>query len=87
LNICKEPIWINDDSRILKATIRGNSSIWLASISIPKKSKKWLLEIFNEIKNRIPTHEWPNLLLGGDWNVNLNEPDDKIRQSLYLIVK
>jgi len=83
-----EPIAINEDSEIRKYSIASNRIIWLSSIYINKKSKKNLLNTFAAIQNHIPDNEWPFLILGGDWNVNLDIiAKDSVKDTLIAICK
>jgi len=80
-----EPMQINKDSNIVKINVGGDRNIWIGSIYIHKKLKRNLLDTFGEIQQHIPTKEWPYLLLGGDWNIDIRDGSDKVTQTLQII--
>ncbi len=81
------PVPISEDSVITKLTLAGNRSIWFSSIYIKKRSKKAILEIFSVIKEKVPQGDWSQLILAGDWNINVSDNLDKFTQTLKIIVK
>ena len=78
---------INQDSVITKMTLASNRIIWIGSTYIPKNSKKNLLEMFANIKQHVPESEWNRILLAGDWNINIDDPNHKNSQTLKTIEK
>jgi len=87
LQLCGDPYKINEDSIIIKIILGGNCTIWLCSIYIPKKSKKLLLNVFGKVKQIVPSSEWNQLLIAGDWNVNCQDKLDKVTQLLDILLK
>ena len=81
------PIQINEDSEILKINVGGDRNLWIMSLYINKKSRKNLLNCLAEVQNIVPQKEWPYLLIGGDWNTNIQDKDDKVTQTLSIICK
>ncbi len=83
----KLPININEDSNIIKINIGGDRNLWISSIYINKKSKKSLLDTLGEVQKVIPQKDWQYLLLGGDWNNNILDQEDKTTQTLKILCK
>jgi len=82
-----ESFFINADSQVTKYVVGGNRIIWFASLYLHKKSRKDMLDTFSKIQDLVPEKEWCKLLLAGDWNIDLNDHDDKVTQSLQIIIK
>ncbi len=82
-----EPIPISEDSAVTKLTIAGNRSVWFSSIYLKKRSKKAILEVFSILKQKVPQEDWNQLLLAGDWNINIADDSDKVTHTLKLIIK
>jgi len=82
-----DPIQINDDSHIVKISIGGDRNMWISSLYINRKSKKSLLDTVSKIQSIVPPTEWQYLLLGGDWNINIQDKQDKVTQTLNIVCK
>ena len=78
---------INKDSDIVKLSSGSDRNIWLSSMYINKKTKKNLLDTLAEVQRIVPVKEWPYLILGGDWNINIRDTKDKVTQTLQLLCK
>ena len=87
LKALNEPSQINEDSHIMKINIGGDRNIWIASLYINKRSKKNLLDTLAEIQRVVPQKEWQYILIGGDWNVNIRDKEDKVTQTLDIVCK
>ena len=81
------PQQINEDSEIAKVSVGGDRNIWIASLYIPKRNRKLLLDTLAEIQKIVPQSEWPYLIIGGDWNININDDKDKVTQTLTITSK
>src|SRR5690606_32218732 len=56
-------------------------------IYLAKYSRKNILELFSKIKETAPETQWSRILLVGDWNMNIDNEDQKKSQTLNLILK
>jgi len=81
------PIQINEDSEILKINVGGDRNLWIMSLYINKRSRKNLLNCLAEVQKVVPQKERPYLLIGGDWNINIQDKDDKVTQTLSIVCK
>ena len=81
------PITVNQDSQIIKMNVGGDRNIWISSTYIHKRNKKLLLEYLGEVSKVVPEDEWPYVVLGGDWNVDLTKDEDKTTQTLKATCK
>ena len=82
-----DPIDLNEDSAIIKVNLGGDRFIWVCSAYIPKRSKKNLLNFITMIQKIVPEKEWPYILLGGDFNINLQAQTDRVTETLNEICK
>ena len=87
LDVNRQALVINKDSLLMKFILAGNRTFWIASVYIPIKSKKLLIELLAEIQNKVPEVEWPYLIMGGDWNVPLDDENDQVTLTLKNITK
>ena len=71
IKTCTQPYIVNQDTSIIKCTVYGDRIIWLCSIYLHKDTKNLLMDTISEIQNVVPTHEWSNLLIAGDWNIKV----------------
>jgi hypothetical protein len=83
----KEPIEINKDSQLIKVNFGGDRCFWLASIYLDGWKKKALLDTMAKIQDIVPQNEWQYLIIGGDWNINLKNKENKINQTLQILIK
>lgn len=81
------PSQINDDSSLLKMNVAGDRNIWISSIYLNKKLKKNLLNTLSEAQKVVPSQEWPYVILGGDWNINIRDKEDKVTKTLDILCK
>jgi len=72
LNQISTPYPINEDSVITKFTIANNRIIWICSLYLSKGTKTNFLEAMSNIQKIVPDYEWPNLLICGDWNIDIS---------------
>ena len=83
----RNPHQINGDSEITKISVGGDRNIWITSLYIPKRNRKLLLDTLAEVQKTVPQSEWPYLILGGDWNINISDDMDKVTQTLATTCK
>ena len=65
---------LNKDSNLLRLVLDGVFVIWLGNVYLNKGLSKQVQKLFSQIQTIIPEHERKNLILIGDFNINLNEP-------------
>ena len=82
-----EAFKLNNDSELVKYVLAGNRFIWASSVYINRKSKRNFLDLMAEVQRVVPESEWPYLLLGGDWNINLDDDRDPAREALKVVCK
>jgi len=87
LNPTSNSIKLNDDTVITKFVLAGNRFLWLSSLYINHGTKKNVLNTMAELQRHIPESDWPYIILAGDWNVNLNDKDNKITEALNYVWK
>ncbi len=68
---------VNKDFNIYRMLIGRDKIIWLASVYLSKGTTNQLKLLFKKIYEQIPANEWKYLLLAGDYNFNLQKPEDK----------
>ena len=63
---------INKDSNALKLRVQ-NSYIWLINLYLNKGTCSKLQKLFGKIRRNIPQNEWNNIIIIGDFNIDLNK--------------
>ena len=63
---------INKDTNALKLKIQ-NSCIWLINLYLNKGTSSKLQKLFGKIRSNIPHNEWANIIIIGDFNIDLNK--------------
>jgi len=74
---------INKDTNALKLKIQ-NSCIWLINLYLNKGTSSKLQKLSGKIRSNIPQNEWANIIIIGDFNIDLNKKsgEKKLLQSL-----
>ena len=62
---------IAKDSILAKYIFASNRILWLGSIYLHKGTVDEIIELFSDIQRNVPEEDWPNVLLAGDWNVDV----------------
>ena len=81
----KQVHFINKDSSILRIVLDGVFVIWFGNIYLNRGTTKQIQKMFSVIQKVIPANEICNLILVGDFNININEkkgPKFRILNSL-----
>jgi hypothetical protein len=86
-SVTRLPIKVNDDTQLVKVSLAGNRSLWLGSVYVSKGTKKEIMEIFGAVKESVPDCDWKNLMLLGDWNVDVSDGQNGVTQALQAICK
>jgi len=69
----KQVHFINKDSSILRIVLDGVFVIWFGNIYLNRGTTKQIQKMFSVIQKVIPANEICNLILVGDFNININE--------------
>lgn len=73
LNIThKEEYEINEDSSLLRIVIDGVFVIWIGNVYFNRGSKGQIKNLFAVIQKSVPDHERRNMILAGDFNIDLS---------------
>ena len=79
LNIThKEEININKDCNLTRIVIDGVFVLWFGNIYLNRGLPKQITKLFSIIQESIPENEMQNLILVGDFNVNINNKSPKL---------
>ena len=74
LNITsKTEFHVNKDSNLIRIVLDGVFVIWFGNIYLNRGLSSQIQKLFSVIQTTIPDHERQNLILAGDFNINLNE--------------
>ena len=73
-----EEINVNKDCNLLRLIIDGVFVVWIGNIYLNLGLPKQINKLFSAIQSNIPEHEMKNLILIGDFNVNLNNKSPKL---------
>ncbi len=71
----KKVIHVNKDSNLVRLVIDNIIPIWLCNIYLNKGSTKQIQKLFKTIQTEIPERERANLVIVGDFNVNISDDD------------
>ena len=82
----KKKIRINKDTNLLRINF-CNNYIWLANVYLYKGSISKLQKLFGIIQKHIPSNEVSQLLLIGDFNIDLNNKKSDIQTALEKLCK
>ena len=69
---------VNKDCNLTRIVIDGVFVIWIGNIYLNKGLPKQIQKLFSIIQNKIPTNELQNLILIGDFNININNKSPKL---------
>ena len=69
----KSEFHINKDSSLTRLVLDGVFVIWFGNIYLNRGLSRRIQKLFSVIQMTIPEHERPNLILAGDFNINLND--------------
>ena len=73
----KEEITINKDSTLTRLVLDGVFVLWFGNIYLNKGLPKQMRKLFNSIQTHVPENEMQNVILIGDFNVNINKKSPK----------
>jgi hypothetical protein len=65
---------VNKDTNLQRAILDGVFVFWIGNIYLNKGLPSQIQKLFSVIQNHVPDNERQNLLLIGDFNINLAEP-------------
>jgi len=66
---------INKDSQAIKVRIDGNF-LWICNIYIHIKKVSKIQKLFGKLRSSIPPQEWNQILIAGDFNVDIAKPSE-----------
>jgi len=69
---------INKDCNLTRIVIDGVFVIWIGNIYLNRGLPKQINKLFSIIQTKIPTHEQQNIILLGDFNININNKSPKL---------
>jgi len=76
---------VNKDSNAFKLRLR-NVYIWLVNIYLSKGNCSKIQKLFGKLRKNIPQNEWSNLIVIGDFNVDLNKQSEE-KELLIALAK
>ena len=74
----KQEVDINKDCNLTRIVIDGVFVLWIGNIYLNRGLPKQINKLFSVIQENIPEHEVQNLILIGDFNVNINIKSNKL---------
>jgi len=78
---------LNNDSKLYRLICHGNKILWVANIYLSKGLTSQLSHVFNEMIKNVPSEEYPLIVMGGDWNINVKNLEDPKTKLLFVLAK
>jgi len=72
----KKEYEINKDCTLIRLIIDNVFVLWFGNIYMNRGTPKQLSKLFSKLQNYVSSHEMQNLILIGDFNIDLNRPKD-----------
>ena len=69
---CIRQYKLNEDSILCKIGFHSCKYLWIGNIYINKGNPNQLKAIFSRLEIFVPPEEWGRIVLGGDWNTNVD---------------
>ena len=77
---------LNKDSSLIKARAQG-THLWIGNVYIPLWSLEEATKLMCKVRTKIPVNEWTNILLLGDFNLDLNKAEENDLKNFRSLCK
>ena len=74
---------VNKDTNLVKLRIKNNY-LWICNLYFHKAEISKIQKLFGKVMQSVPRHELTQLIIVGDFNIDLNKPDEN---NLVLLQK